>query len=62
MRIYRLTYEEIDTENKYNSETNKRVTCQQTVSDYELDNPLYKEEFIKTIKKNIIDKVVSSVL
>lgn len=36
MRIYRLTYEEIDTEDKFNPEKNTRTTCELTISDYEL--------------------------
>lgn len=36
MKIYRLTYEEIDTEDKFNPEKNTRTTCELTISDYEL--------------------------
>lgn len=36
MKIYRLTYEEIDTEDKFNPEKNTRTTCQLAISDYEL--------------------------
>lgn len=36
MKIYRLTYEEIDTEDRFNPEKNIRTTCEQAISDYEL--------------------------
>ena len=36
MRIYRLTYEEIDTDDKFNPEKNTRSTCELAISDYEL--------------------------
>lgn len=37
MKIYRLIYEEIDTEDKFNPEKNTRTTCQKAISDYELN-------------------------
>lgn len=36
MKIYKLTYEEIDTEDKFNPEKNTRSTCELAISDYEL--------------------------
>ena len=36
MRIYRLTYEEIGTEDKFNPNKNIRSTCELAISDYEL--------------------------
>lgn len=36
MKIFRLTYEEIDTEDKFNPEKNTRTTCELAISDYEL--------------------------
>ena len=36
MKIYKLTYEEIDTEDKFNPEKNTRTTCELAISDYEL--------------------------
>lgn len=36
MKVYRLTYEEIDTEDKFNTDKNNRTTCELTISDYEL--------------------------
>ena len=36
MKIYKLTYEEIDTEDKFNPDKNTRSTCELAISDYEL--------------------------
>ena len=36
MKIYKLTYEEIDTEDKFNPEKNTRTTCELAISDFEL--------------------------
>ena len=36
MKVYRLTYEEIDTEDKFNPDKNIRSTCELSISDYEL--------------------------
>lgn len=36
MKIYKLTYEEIDTEDKFNPEKNTRTKCELVISDCEL--------------------------
>lgn len=50
MKIFRITYEEIDTDNKWDKYENVKMTVQKTCSPYELSmfdtkyNKLYKDE------------------
>lgn len=37
MKIYKLTYEEIDTEDKYSPEKNIKLCCQKAFSDFEVE-------------------------
>lgn len=59
MRIYRLTYEEIDTEDKFNPATNTKITCQQAISEYELAilYPKYDREYISEAKDKLFRKI-----
>ena len=59
MRIYRLTYEEIDTEDRFNQATNTKITCQQAISEYELAMlyPKYDREYISEAKDKLFRKI-----
>lgn len=59
MRIYRVTYEQIDTEDKYNPATNIKLTCQQAVSEYELAMlyPYHDKEYIKSVQEKIFTTI-----
>lgn len=59
MKIYKLTYEEIDTEDK---DTGKRVTYQQAISDNELRCTLSSEMYINEVKKKILLKIKNKML
>lgn len=60
MKIYRLTYEEIDTEDKFNPEKNIRSTCEQAISEYELK--LYGDNAkmaIDMTKQKVLEKITN---
>ena len=59
MKIYRLTYEEIDTEDK---DTGKRVTYQQSISDNELRQMVSSKMYINEVKKKILLKIKNEML
>ena len=60
MRIYRLTYEEIDTEDKFNPEKNTRITEQQTISEDKLTMLYPNDRFaIEDIKHKILKEITS---
>lgn len=61
MKIYRLIYEEIDTEDKFNLEKNTRTTCQQAISDYELNclRELNASIAIDEIKERLLKEISS---
>jgi hypothetical protein len=63
MRIFRLTYEEIDTEDKFNPATNTKLTCQQTISDYELAMlyPHHDKEYIKCTQQKIFETIMNQI-
>ena len=64
MKIFKLTYEEIDTEDKFNPEKNIKLTCQYALSDYELEmmgirNDTRKlKDFSDCIKTKLIDQII----
>lgn len=60
MRIYRLTYEEIDTDDKFNPARNTRITAQQAISEYELAMLYPNNRFvIEDIKHKILKEITS---
>lgn len=63
MRIFRLTYEEIDTEDKFNPATNTKLTYQQAISDYELAMlyPHHDKEYIKFVKQKIFGTIMKEI-
>lgn len=61
MRIYRLTYEEIDTEDKFNPTRNTRITAQKSFSEYELAMLYPNDRFaIEDTKKKILREIASN--
>lgn len=61
MKIYRLIYEEIDTEDKFNPDKNKRNICEQSISDYELNclRELNASIAIDEIKERLLKEISS---
>ena len=61
MKVYRLIYEEIDTEDKFNPDKNKRNICEQTISDYELNclRELNASIAIDNIKERLLKEISS---
>lgn len=59
MKIYRLTYEKIDTEDISNPATNIKLTCQQAISEYELAMlyPLHDKEYIKRVQEKLFKTI-----
>lgn len=60
MKIYRLTYEEIDTDDKFNPEKNTRTTYESAISDYELK--LYGDNAkiaIDMTKQKVLEKITN---
>ena len=61
MRIYRLTYEEIDTEDKFNPARNTRITAQKAFSEYELAMLYPNDRFaIEDAKQKILKEIASN--
>lgn len=62
MKIYRFTYEEIDTNDRYNPDKNTKVSSQLAVSDYELEM-LYpnNEEYIRDVKNKALNELLEHV-
>ena len=61
MRIYRLTYEEIDTDDKFNPARNTRITAQQAISEYELTMLYPNDRFaIEDAKQKILREIASN--
>ena len=62
MKICRLIYEEIDAEDKYNPDKNKKISCQQTISDYELRILDDKSNvLIDLTKQKLLDELISKI-
>jgi len=60
MRIYRLTYEEIDTDDKSNPARNTRITAQKAFSEYELTMLYPNDRFaIEDAKQKILKEISS---
>lgn len=61
MRIYRLTYEEIDTDDKYNPARNTKITAQKAFSEYELTMLYPNDRFaIEDAKEKIVREIISN--
>lgn len=58
MKIYRLIYEEIDTEDKFNPDKNIRNICEQSISDYEFNCLGYNASIaIDNIKARLLKEI-----
>ena len=64
MKIFRITYEEIDTDNKWDEYENVKMTAQKSCSPYELTmfdtkfQKLYKDEIRRRVFEELRQRII----